>query len=279
MEVLTFADISTRNNCIFLSKRYHKILTSEESFRWRLERMHIERGIYTPTEFGNKHSWKSIFVKQHKRRNLWNASQELSSENLDLRQVSRIETPQQKSLNTRISVCVRIKPKKSDLKQDTNEKVSLPLHQRLALIKVSNNMNSNREALSVLVQNGEWFNSKWAKTNKKRAIDGRNGYEMENGCASNVPQTSYHLNQGLHSVDTRTNTILAIDSTKGIREYNFDSVFDGTSSQTLIFDKAAKRLAGDLVNGFNCTLFTYGQTGSGKTYVTMKFNSIFEKQC
>ena len=279
MEVLTFADISTRNNCIFLSKRYHKILTSEESFRWRLERMHIEHGIYTLTEFGNEHSWKSIFVKQHKRRNLWNASQELSSENFDLRQVNKIETPQQKSLNTRISVCVRIKPKKSDLKQDTNEKVSLPLHQRLALIKISNNMNSNREALSVLVQNGEWFNSKWAKTNKKRAIDGRNGYEMENECASSVPQASYHLNQGLHSVDTRTNTILAIDSTKGIREYNFDSVFDGTSSQTLIFDKAAKRLAGDLVNGFNCTLFTYGQTGSGKTYVTKKFNSIFEKQC
>ena len=44
--VLEYCDLSTRSTVAHVSKRHNKILTTEASFRWRLERLHIEFGIY-----------------------------------------------------------------------------------------------------------------------------------------------------------------------------------------------------------------------------------------
>lgn len=61
---------------------------------------------------------------------------------------------------SKISVCARFRPKNTSQIQlhedaDTDDlsgraAVSLPLHQRLALIKITNNLKSNRDALKVL---------------------------------------------------------------------------------------------------------------------------------
>jgi kinesin family protein 11 len=53
------------------------------------------------------------------------------------------------------------------------------------------------------------------------------------------------------------------DTTK---TYSFDKVFGPTSSQAQVFDQVVKGMLGEVLMGYNCTIFAYGQTGTGKTY-------------
>lgn len=46
--------------------------------------------------------------------------------------------------------------------------------------------------------------------------------------------------------------------------YNF--VFDGSDSQTLVYERTVSEMIDRLFGGFNATILAYGQTGSGKTY-------------
>ncbi|KAF2360049.1 Kinesin-like protein Kif23 Arf6-interacting domain [Trinorchestia longiramus] len=55
-------------------------------------------------------------------------------------------------------------------------------------------------------------------------------------------------------------------------QYRFKEVFGPQSTQKEIFNKVAKPLVGDLLNGKNGLLFAYGVTGSGKTH-TMQGSS------
>ncbi|VDM09280.1 unnamed protein product [Wuchereria bancrofti] len=48
--------------------------------------------------------------------------------------------------------------------------------------------------------------------------------------------------------------------------FTFDSVFDPTTSQEIIYDECAAPLLEKIFDGYNCTILAYGQTGSGKTY-------------
>lgn len=51
--------------------------------------------------------------------------------------------------------------------------------------------------------------------------------------------------------------------------FNFDNVFDSTSTQADIFTECGMPLVNQCFEGYNSTLFCYGQTGSGKTYTMM----------
>ncbi|MCP9263449.1 Chromosome-associated kinesin KIF4 [Dirofilaria immitis] len=48
--------------------------------------------------------------------------------------------------------------------------------------------------------------------------------------------------------------------------FTFDSIFDPTTSQEMIYDACAAPLLEKIFSGYNCTILAYGQTGSGKTY-------------
>ena len=66
--VLDFCDESTRIKCLLVSKRYCNILSSDASFRWRLDRLHIEKGVYFTNELPSDHtSWKSLYLELIKR--------------------------------------------------------------------------------------------------------------------------------------------------------------------------------------------------------------------
>lgn len=43
--------------------------------------------------------------------------------------------------------------------------------------------------------------------------------------------------------------------------FNFDCVFDWTSTQLEVFEFSAKHLVDQIFDGFNATIFAYGQTG------------------
>ncbi|XP_015179978.1 PREDICTED: centromere-associated protein E-like [Polistes dominula] len=56
---------------------------------------------------------------------------------------------------------------------------------------------------------------------------------------------------------------------RGDGGFNFDHIFDETTSNKDVFDTVVKPIVDAAVNGFNGTVIAYGQTSSGKTYTMM----------
>ncbi|GMK55648.1 hypothetical protein CspeluHIS016_0207040 [Cutaneotrichosporon spelunceum] len=50
------------------------------------------------------------------------------------------------------------------------------------------------------------------------------------------------------------------------KTYKFDKVFGPEADQTTVFMEVAEGMLGEVLSGYNCTIFAYGQTGTGKTY-------------
>lgn len=50
------------------------------------------------------------------------------------------------------------------------------------------------------------------------------------------------------------------------RQFEFDHVFDPSSSQEQVYEQLGAPLLKEALNGYNCCLFSYGSTGSGKSY-------------
>ncbi|XP_033125749.1 kinesin-like protein KIF6 [Anneissia japonica] len=57
-----------------------------------------------------------------------------------------------------------------------------------------------------------------------------------------------------------------INNKKQEYKFAFESVFDQKAKQEEIFDKVAKGVLENALQGYNGTIFAYGQTGSGKTF-------------
>ncbi|KAK0148372.1 Kinesin-like protein KIN-14I [Merluccius polli] len=58
---------------------------------------------------------------------------------------------------------------------------------------------------------------------------------------------------------------VAVETPRGLREFNFDKVFGADSSQEELFQDT-HRMIQSAIDGFNVCIFAYGQTGSGKTF-------------
>eukprot|EP00605_Chrysophyceae_sp_TOSAG23-4_P002725 GSChrysophyteH1.ASY1.ANO1.3004.1 assembled CDS len=52
----------------------------------------------------------------------------------------------------------------------------------------------------------------------------------------------------------------------GVRTFNYSNVFDGSTTQTHLYDSMLRSSISHLMNGFNSCILCYGQTGSGKTH-------------
>ncbi|KAJ8462212.1 hypothetical protein ONZ45_g18018 [Pleurotus djamor] len=50
------------------------------------------------------------------------------------------------------------------------------------------------------------------------------------------------------------------------RIYPFDIVFGPEADQAMVYHEVVSPMLGEVMMGYNCTLFAYGQTGTGKTY-------------
>lgn len=57
-----------------------------------------------------------------------------------------------------------------------------------------------------------------------------------------------------------------INNQKEKVKFKFDQIFDKDAKQEKVFDRVAKEVVEDAVEGYNGTIFAYGQTGSGKTF-------------
>ena len=57
--------------------------------------------------------------------------------------------------------------------------------------------------------------------------------------------------------------------------FKYDKIFKADAVQNEIYEYVGKRIVGDVMEGYNGTIFAYGQSGSGKTY-TMYGPDIFD---
>ena len=48
--------------------------------------------------------------------------------------------------------------------------------------------------------------------------------------------------------------------------FTFDKIFDENIEQDVLFEKTARAIVGNVLEGYNGTIFAYGQTGTGKTH-------------
>mmetsp|Transcript_4843 Transcript_4843/g.9815 ORF Transcript_4843/g.9815 Transcript_4843/m.9815 type:complete len:731 (+) Transcript_4843:4365-6557(+) len=247
--VLNFCDRNTRANCIFLSKRHCKILTTDASFHWRLEQLHIEHGLYFPAQLPKGKTWRSMYIELDKKRHLWEAEYPGQAESAKLEYEKY-----------RISVYARFKPLGIDSNRArSGRKAVLPLHQRLELIKINNGIESIKDALCVLKEQGAWFKEKWEKLDQSTSPD-----EVTN--SDSRENASDLLTSGIKLVDSRNSRVVVVDATKGLREFAFDSVLDDKTPQVDVYEQTTRGLVCDIVNGVSATCLVYGQTSSGKTH-------------
>jgi hypothetical protein len=146
---------------------------------------------------------------------------------------------------------------------ETDNAVTLPLHQRLQLVRLSRGLKSNRQALKVLAEEGSWFGAKWLSEKKKQAV--ALGATAEQVAEMRVckPET---LVASVQTVDPMTGKVVVVARDVGLREFSFDAAFPERTRQSRVYDSSARKLVTDFLNGYNASVIVYGQTGSGKTY-------------
>eukprot|EP00596_Hydrurales_sp_CCMP1899_P005227 CAMPEP_0119050078 /NCGR_PEP_ID=MMETSP1177-20130426/68072_1 /TAXON_ID=2985 /ORGANISM="Ochromonas sp, Strain CCMP1899" /LENGTH=726 /DNA_ID=CAMNT_0007028065 /DNA_START=291 /DNA_END=2471 /DNA_ORIENTATION=- len=235
-------------------------------------------------------NYKGLFKELYLLKNMWKSRtiEEEESNNC-------IVNSLQAGDKNKISVYARFSPKRlqlNDIVDENNEnvngsndqEVTLPLYQRLAMIKLSHNLKGNRQALKVLASEGGWFQSKWAdiknrdvpEENQDSAVKSNRGEVFDTGNSSQERRVpTFTLKSGaqlekitaaVQNVDPGTGRVVMIAPDVGLREFSFDGVFPERASQKTLYDTVARRLVGDFINGYNATAIVYGQTGAGKTY-------------
>lgn len=323
--ILDFCDDATRFNCMFLSSKQHKLLTSDDSFKWRAECLHREKGIYHPLVLPDKSSstgsdiysdnsnstsstWKEIYLCNIKRKNLWQKKKTASEggegvgcgDDIDSSDKNKISNDNDDDTQFHLQVSARFRPKNENDTGNINpahqKKITLPLYQRLALIQMNGGLECKKEAFKVLTQQGGWFGQEMKeRLNNEDQVDEKrddvaagqgedtnNDFNVNDNTDDNTKDEKKEesvevptLRGGVHSIDTRNNSAILVDPTKGLRRFEFDNVVDEYSSQESVYKGTAMRLIGEFINGFNVSCIVYGQTGSGKTH-TMFGNNDFK---
>ena len=279
--VLEYCDVKTRNNAIFICKHYSTVLTSNSSFRWRLERLHIEHGIYCTVAMYHDNkgpspppNFKELYLSLSNQEKFWlNECNQSDGE--------RGDDTTSETLN--INVSVRFKPlQNSNKNMNCIPKVTLPLHQRLKLIRHKHKLRSNRDALNILKKEGQWFHDKWL-TVEKENINNANIEELND----KIETKKYaELSCGIRSIDCKKNNVVIVDATRGLRNFEFDKVLHDGCKQSVVYGISAQPLVQDFINGVNACCLVYGVTGSGKTYTmfgpkstSSKSNGIVQMAC
>lgn len=242
--ILNYLPEETRVSFIAVSKIHSKILTSDLSFKWRNDRLHIEYGVYYPM-YSKNINWRQLFLANYKKKDLWTHEGQR-----DIPQ----DAPSRHNDTFQLNVSARFKPKGLELGTENRheKKITLPLHQRLALIRTNENVKSQKQAFKILMEQGGWFSGE--------------DENQDPNAASHADKHGPSISGGVHLIDTLQNAVVIADKTLGLRRFEFDKVFNEFSSQEKLYEETTMPLITEFINGFNATAIVYGQTGSGKTH-------------
>ncbi|TKR77759.1 hypothetical protein L596_018672 [Steinernema carpocapsae] len=92
------------------------------------------------------------------------------------------------------------------------------------------------------------------------------------------PLSDQEVSEGYDSavkVDAQNNSITVVNPSTShnepLKTFTFDAVFDADCDQMTVYNRAARSIVENVLQGYNGTIFAYGQTGTGKTH-TMSGN-------
>jgi len=266
-ELLQFVDLKDLDCVIRLNRSWARNLKNWPNFdRLLCIIASNQYRLFCPETLPAGESWKAFFEELRASRSLW-------ALNTD-EEVRRFQDPEIRKRDQLVQVFARFRPAalpsstpEIDDDDDEPSEVKLPLHQRLAFIRLKegNNTLSTKGALRILQKQGEWFQEEKEQQPLEGQSDSRGQTEQEQGDAEKQ-RFMFHV----HSVNPETRHIMMTVPSIGVRNFFFQAVFPEDTSQQTIFDRVGFKLACDVVNGWNSTIFAYGQTGSGKTH-TMYF--------
>eukprot|EP00587_Corethron_hystrix_P002073 CAMPEP_0113327030 /NCGR_PEP_ID=MMETSP0010_2-20120614/18985_1 /TAXON_ID=216773 ORGANISM="Corethron hystrix, Strain 308" /NCGR_SAMPLE_ID=MMETSP0010_2 /ASSEMBLY_ACC=CAM_ASM_000155 /LENGTH=622 /DNA_ID=CAMNT_0000187697 /DNA_START=821 /DNA_END=2689 /DNA_ORIENTATION=- /assembly_acc=CAM_ASM_000155 len=134
---------------------------------------------------------------------------------------------------------------------------------------MSQNSNSNKDALEILKKEGNWFRMHCTDD----SIEANYERREENTTRKEI---NPNLVGGIHEINKKSNTVITIDPIKGFQELQFDHIFDDDSTEEHVYSASTAMLVCDFINGYNATCLVYGQTGSGKSH-TM-FGNIYNNR-
>ena len=264
LNVLEYCDWGTRVAALSTSKQFADIGRLEITYRWYCERLALQHGVYSSYEMGEVMGWQQLFNELYPLRHMWEPKTELNAYDLNQKKVDRSPNPISDQ-SFKVNVFVRFRPQEESVVASTDLKnVTLPLHQRMALIRMSHGISSKKEILQVLMKEGSWFGPKWEAYRKMK---GKGRHSPPKGPLSGQPnETAQTLHAGVHNLDPEFNRLVMVTPDVGMREFSFDGVFPTDVNQRHVYNKVTRKLVMDSLNGFNTTVVVYGQTGSGKTY-------------
>ncbi len=289
--IMEYSSWSERGHLMNLSKRWRYNTQNRHFYHFMCNRLSLEHGVYAPPVLPTADSWQSMFIDLFRIRNLWTGSlhspDDLSSYNTHSHVGERFKISVYARFRPLVDAKTAIKDKNDEDDDEGKEvEVTLPLYQRLAMIKMSHNLKSNREALRVLTSEGGWFQAKWTeledKENKKqnnklnntsspskppqspsKNKDSLNSfYSKQKIPEINVKKQGDKIMAAVQNVDPLTGRVVMIAPDVGLREFNYDGVLPLQSSQNYMYDTVMRRLVTDFINGFNATAIVYGQTGT-----------------
>ncbi len=331
LNVAEFSSFEDRNSLMCLTKGVSKAARDDKIYKWLCKRLSVEAGLYVPPTLPKTEtSWKKLFLELYGRRSMWaedeelsqreaiesqEASEGLTEEEIFLRRIKRAARKRNEVTDRfKVNVFARFRPlpeskesgemdDKLPAEEDSSLKVTLPLHQRLSMIRMSGGAKSKREALRVLASEGEWFGEKWSNISMKmeaqEAHEAREKEQKENSPSNNATGPSeeevmasemtakeYRALRSrkplrflkspqnptiakVQTVDSGMAKVVVIAPDVGLREFAFDGVLPVRSKQSSSYDLLARRLVMDFLNGYNGTCIAYGQTAAGKTHTMM----------
>eukprot|EP01038_Epipyxis_sp_PR26KG_P005873 gene5873-8098_t len=327
--VFEFSSWKDRQSLVILNKIIFNSCQTGSFYRFMCKILSSQNMIYVPSTLPSGDTWKSLFVELHKIRGLWNSSERnnevialsnesdsnlrfkisvyarfrpsdnLHKDNDDNDDADHLEKENKKNASNSMKVNDFEKAGDNDIAADISkfdtsnslQEVTLPLHQRLAMIRMSHNLKSNKKALKILASEGGWFHDKWVNIDEqdKRSKNGVSLMVHSNHPKPGIAnKKAEKLLAGLQNIDPVTGQVVVIAPDVGLRQFSFDGVFHLEASQSTVYDGVAKKLVVDFLNGFNATAIVYGQTGSGKTFsmfgkdekvISSEYKGIIPRAC
>lgn len=187
----------------------------------------------------------------------------------------------------KIKVAARFRPAQSLLPSE-GQGLVLPLHQKVQLLRRQLGCDA-KEALAIIMRErmghvdggGVGFQPCLGGENKENVpceLDSGSEVKTADGAgelAAPAPSPPKDASVAMDSSDARcsilavnedTASVLAMTRQSGLREFVFDQVFKEASRQSDVYERTARRLVMEFLNGRSASIICYGQTASGKTF-------------
>jgi hypothetical protein len=256
--ILEFATFRERVFFFISDKENSRNLRSDLFWHWLCKCLQNDFHLHIPQKLPRGELWKSLFMDLWQYRNLW------------INPSAKVPSSTGMAQNRfKVNVFTRFRPTNENDKEnaatdsENTSHITLPLHQRLQLIKYSKKLTSNAEALRCLRDEGDWFGEKWKALSLEESLSsGKDSSKFDSSreklSSGQRGQQKDRLVASVQNLDPGTGRVVMVAQDVGLREFSFDGVFSPSFSQEAVYDTSAKRLVIDFLNGFNASIIVYG---------------------